>query len=390
MLMFLYHLWRERFTLSGKVFGGTLLLCSSIEIFPGRSNTTILLVFISAALVLAFIVTLRFKYKVEVQRHIPVRVRAGSSFNYKAVLVSKEKKDIYDVGVQDFRLHESIKLEKGDTYIGVLKPGVPSSLEQTYTASARGVWLFRGPTLLRADALGLMRARWFLDHPRELLVHPKFKELRSFDFLFAGNTGQAMLRVLASYAGEEEFAGLREYQAGDRQRDIHHRSFARKGKPITKLYSKEIGEGLALQLDPHLPNWMHRYMFEDLISLTAAVASWLYKKNLLSGFRIGQEVILPENHKYSNALQIVLDGLARAVPSVKPYERTHISRPLLILGAGLDPLRIKAQAESAAAGDYQKLIQLLPGKGLEQKLSGEGDRVKTVTMAEIRQGRVRL
>ena len=86
-----------------------------------------------------------------------------------------------------------------------------------------------------------------------LLVYPRFYTLESFA-VPAGRRYQPGGIPLSSSTGDAiEFVGTREYREGDPVRNIHWRSWARRGEPVVKEYQEEYFARIALVLDTFVP-----------------------------------------------------------------------------------------------------------------------------------------
>ena len=87
------------------------------------------------------------------------------------------------------------------------------------------------------------------------------------------------------------FVGVREYREGDSLRDLHHKAFARYGKPFTKEFETERGAGAILVLDVTARSLREKSSVEMLIRLAAGVGLWLLERKALGRFFIGDDEI---------------------------------------------------------------------------------------------------
>ena len=88
-----------------------------------------------------------------------------------------------------------------------------------------------------------------------------------------------------------DFVGVREYREGDSLRDLHHKAFARYGKPFTKEFETERGAGAILVLDVTSRSLRDKSSVEMLIRLAAGVGLWLLERKALGRFFIGDDEI---------------------------------------------------------------------------------------------------
>ena len=76
-----------------------------------------------------------------------------------------------------------------------------------------------------------------------------------------------------SMGQSDEFAGLRDYRAGDPRRHIHWRSWAKLNRPVVKEFEEESIPRYALVLDTWLENDQDRQVFEETVSVAASFVS---------------------------------------------------------------------------------------------------------------------
>jgi uncharacterized protein (DUF58 family) len=116
----------------------------------------------------------------------------------------------------------------------------------------RGRYRIRGARVRRTDPLRLMTTLPITTTEESLLVYPRFWRLDHFD-VPVGRSYQPGGIPLASSTGDAiEFVGTRDYREGDPIKNIHWRSWARRGKPVVKEYQEEYFSRVALILDTFL------------------------------------------------------------------------------------------------------------------------------------------
>ena len=114
-----------------------------------------------------------------------------------------------------------------------------------------------------------------------------------------------------------DFSGVREYREGDALRDLHHKAFARYGKPFTKEFESERGAGAILLLDVSARNLAEKFLLEPLVRLAAGVGMWFMERGILGRFFIGNEEI---SLNAQDGGKSFLEALAR-IPRASLYER---------------------------------------------------------------------
>ena len=126
----------------------------------------------------------------------------------------------------------------------------------------------------------------------ELLVFPRPLRVSAFPFLTSGASGIVFAPLLMpSLTRGMNFVGVREYREGDSLRDLHHKAFARYGKPFTKEFETERGAGAILVLDVTARNLREKSSVEMLIRLATGVSLWLLERSALGRFFIGDDEI---------------------------------------------------------------------------------------------------
>lgn len=159
------------------------------------------------------------------------------------------------------------------------------------------------------------------------------------------------------------FVGVREYREGDALRDLHHRAYARYGRPFTKEFETERGAGAILVLDTAAPTFAERQHLEAAIRLTAGIGMWLLERNILGRFFIDDEEISLAGSGAADGerRKILLDALARVpaanlISAKKPGPWSPAARPMdPVLRVGLfakdDPLVHKHIVVARFKGD---------------------------------------
>ena len=126
----------------------------------------------------------------------------------------------------------------------------------------------------------------------ELLVFPRPLRVSAFPFLTSGASGVVFAPLLMpSLTRGMDFVGVREYREGDSLRDLHHKAFARYGKPFTKEFETERGAGAILVLDVTARNLREKSSVEMLIRLAVGIGLWLLERSALGRFFIGDDEI---------------------------------------------------------------------------------------------------
>ena len=122
-----------------------------------------------------------------------------------------------------------------------------------------------------------------------------------------------------------DFVGVREYREGDSLRDLHHKAFARYGRPFTKEFETERGAGAILVLDTAARNLREKSSVEMLIRLAAGVGLWLLERHALGRFFIGDDEI---SLVQGDGGESFLESLARIPPTSLRMSKTANAQKL--------------------------------------------------------------
>lgn len=186
----------------------------------------------------------------------------------------------------------------------------------------RGRYILPGPVLGRTDPLRLMVSRG-LDLPEHpLLVYPRFYSMHEF-IVPLGRRHQPGGIPLSSSTGEAiEFVGTREYRPGDPVKNIHWRSWARRGEPVVKEYMEEYFCRIAIVLDTFLPSKFtpaQHASFEAAISVVASIADYFSRsEDIVDILAAGPDVYEVSAGRSLAYLENILDVLACLDPCHDP------------------------------------------------------------------------
>jgi uncharacterized protein (DUF58 family) len=132
---------------------------------------------------------------------------------------------------------------------------------------------------------------------------------------------------LTSSTGDAiEFIGTRDYRPGDPVRNIHWRSWARRGAPVVKEYQEEYFCRLAIVLDtflPREPDAEDARGFEAAISVVAGIADYFSRSEyVVDILAAGPDVYEVSAGRSLAYLDNILDVLACVEPCYDPPFQT--------------------------------------------------------------------
>ncbi len=320
LLMSIYYLWQEYFTPAGRAAAALFPLSMALGMVPGFWAAwvfcgldfllflgMILSLFTSCKLNYVAIenVTVSPVYEGDVAT-VSAEVGVGGESAVNAVGKKRgffRKNNRLDaVQLSSYRMDPSLKVEPSG-FVQVTREDGLKKLECTIQTKSRGAFPLKKVAANVPEIMGLMCWPYPYRGSAELLVYPRPLKVVNFPFLTAGSSGMVFAPLLMpSLTRGMNFVGVREYREGDALRDLHHRAFARYGRPFTKEFETERGAGVVLVLDTAASSFVERQYLESAIRLTAGIGHWLLERNVLGRFFIDDEEVPVEN---------LMDALAR-------------------------------------------------------------------------------
>lgn len=310
ILPLITHVWHERLTRSGRYVVTGAIATGIAGSLPDHMVGSFAFSFFASLIVLSLAISLLTRPRVGVTRSAPQRAMAGSAVPMTIRVTSESKRTLYDIGAYEYRTPRRVKVTPEAMYVGELEPGATATFEYELTAKRRGAYLLRGPSAVSAFPFGLTHAKRFNRQQHRLMVYPSFKPLRRIAMPM-GQRYQPGGIALASKIGESmEFIGNRDYQPGDRVRDLHPRSWARVGKPIVRQYQEEYLTRVAMMVDTFVPRF-HGRVLEANLSLAAAVGDYMARQEyIVDLFAAGPQLYHFQAGRSLGYLDDILDILA--------------------------------------------------------------------------------
>ncbi|QNN23850.1 DUF58 domain-containing protein [Planctomycetales bacterium ZRK34] len=309
--LYLSNLWRERFTRTGRYLVIGAIATGIAGSFPDRMVGSYAFSFFTALVLGALTLSAVFRPRLGASRHLPARCVAGSTVNMRIRVTNQGRSPVHDVSGYEFRLPTRVSIEEDPHYKARLDPGESFNFDYTLAVQRRGSYHLPGPTALCAFPFGLTQTTQFHPQGTQLIVYPPFQTLADLD-VPAGLRYQPGGMALASHVGESmEFVGTREYQVGDRVRDLHQRSWARVGAPVIKQFEEEFMTRIALLVDTFVPRRAGAAALEANLSLSAAVADYFARREfVIDLFAAGPQLYHFQAGRSLGYLDNILDILA--------------------------------------------------------------------------------
>jgi uncharacterized protein (DUF58 family) len=269
--------WDQRLTPRGRYLLVALGVLALVGLDTRRTQVYLLFAAAAGLFLSSVAFALRFRPKVRLECALPQRATAGTplAFHARVTPLSSQGGELV------------VEMEASSEFSGLLRfvpqraflnlgseaRDVPVELQ----VERRGRYRLRGARVRRTDPLRLMTTLPVRSPDETLLVYPRFWRIDAFD-VPVGRSYQPGGIPLASSTGDAiEFVGTRDYREGDPIKNIHWRSWARRGQPVVKEYQEEYFSRVALILDTYLPKGFSeadRAAFEGAVSTVASVADW--------------------------------------------------------------------------------------------------------------------
>ncbi|WP_406538666.1 DUF58 domain-containing protein [Fibrobacter sp.] len=319
LLMRLYYIWQEGFTQVGHAASALMLFSMFAGAVPGFWAAWVFcgldFMYFLALVPCLFMTARKSKFKAG---DISVRnVYEGETSTIDLHVTAEDKLNSVSLGC--FRMDPSLKCE--ESTLVAIAAGEMAKLTCKIQTKKRGAFEIPKVSVIIPEINGALRYAANAGKA-ELLVFPRPVRVGSFPFLTSGASGAVFAPLLLpSLTRGMDFVGVREYREGDSLRDLHHKAFARYGKPFTKEFETERGAGAILVLDVTARNLREKSSVEMLIRLAAGVGLWLLERKALGRFFIGDdEIALVQGDSGVS----FLEALAR-IPAASWLE-AHISK----------------------------------------------------------------
>lgn len=273
------EVWTERMTQPGRYVIIGAMATAIAGSFPQQMVGSISFSFFIALLGMCAILSSIGRPRLETKRTISPRCMAGATTELSIRLTNPTKSTQRDIGAYEFRLPTGLKLQEEPRCVESLAPGQSCTFEYQLLAQRRGSYYLGGPSAISVFPFGLTRSNRFSPQSQQFIVYPAFREIRSME-IGHGQSYQPGGVALASRVGDSlEFIGTREYRTGDRMRDLHPRSWARRGFPVVRQREEEFMTRVAIFVDTYSAKWRGGRGLEANLSLAAAVADYVSRRD---------------------------------------------------------------------------------------------------------------
>lgn len=313
----------ERLTARGRYVLWAAVALGLMGADTRRSQVYVLFAVAMGTLVAALAVTALRRPAARLECALPARATAQAPLVLRARVWAKGRpRDHLRLSFpRSTRGGGAVAVRPRETFLAAV-PGAPTEARVELRAPRRGRYVLRTPTLRATDPLALAAGPAPRGGEHVLLVYPRFYTLEQFA-VPAGRRYQPGGIPLSSSIGDAiEFVGTREYREGDPVRNIHWRSWARRGAPVVKEYQEEYFARIALVLDTFVsarPSAGEARSFEAAISVLASIADHYSRSEFVVDIlAAGPEVYDVSAGRSLAYLDNILDVLAGLEPCADP------------------------------------------------------------------------
>lgn len=330
--------FRRRLTPAGKTLCGIWFAAFVVSRVPGWNLADLVFALTSAAFAAAWILSSR-RPPLEAAWRLDGPLAAGGTSTIVLELRNAGRRRVRDPGAWFFRCADGLVFPGDGLHVAALEPGESATLRVPVHGRFRGPAFLDAPHLLALEPLGLMRASRRGAGGGAIAVRPGEPRLLSFRFLETGGAGAVFASALGARTDRMgDPAGTREYRVGDSPRDLHHRSWARLGRPVARERTSGRSDGIRLVVSSAAGGMDERMLVDGTLAVACAAARWLQARGALREVRL-------DGDRLEGGLDLaeaLLDACARVPRSGWKAWR----RPPLVVpdGGGRAPVLVFANA----------------------------------------------
>lgn len=259
-----------------------------------------------------------------VERTAPRRIRVGDQVRVGLVVRNTGKKSLPLLRLVD---HHAA-FEASAVLVERLRPDESAHVELVKHAVRRGAFSGGEAVLVSGAPFGFLRSTRRLDVPTEVVVVPRWVELRSFPILEPSSYLSDALHERARTGAGEEFLGVREYRPGDPPRFVHWRSTARAGHLVVREFEEAVASRVSLVLAGADAGAPPDSAYEALVSAAASIGIYAlatgHPVDVVRSAPGGETEQIADPDRFA-----LLDWLARARPvdaSLEPLVAVALQR----------------------------------------------------------------
>ncbi len=319
--------YRERLTARGRYFLWVVAALALLGLDTLSSQIFALFAVIAAMCIVASVFAFFPRPKVRIECILPQRATALTPLSFKARVLNETQKNLQDLQFsfpRTIKNGEYISFAPRETFLSV-SAGKAAEVTVEFQALRRGRYLLRGPAVRATDPLRLATTREVALEDQILLVYPRFYSMDYFIVPLGRRYQPGGIPLSSSLGDAIEFVGTREYREGDPVKNIHWRSWARRGEPVVKEFEEEYFCRIAIILDTFLPERPRpgdHNAFEAAVSVVASIADYFSRSEyIVDILAAGPDIYEVSAGRSLAYLENILDVLACLDPCAQaPFE----------------------------------------------------------------------
>src|ERR671919_1631073 len=205
-----------------------------------------------------------------VERSVPRRVRVGDDVRVGLQVHNSGKRTLPIMRLED----AFAAFDEPAVFVERVPAGLSATIELVKRALRRGVYSSGRARLQTASPAGLVRSTRSVDVASDVIVVPRWVELRSFPILEPSSFPFDVLHERARTGAGEEYLGVRGYRPGDPPRWVHWKSSARAGHLVVREFEEEVASRVALVVAGADEGVPPDSAFEALVEAAASIARY--------------------------------------------------------------------------------------------------------------------
>jgi uncharacterized protein (DUF58 family) len=317
---------QERLTPRGRFLVWTMLAFGVLGLDTHRTKLYMLFAPAAALLLVAVVCALVSRPRVRLECRLPERATARTPVSVVARVAPGPGASPSNVSLSFHRglaRQPGIAFEPREVFLAV-EPAGTAEARTELRIERRGRYVLRGPAARVTDPLRLVTSRAIEAPEQALLVYPRYYSIEDFPVPLGRRYQPGGIPLTSSIGDAIEFVGTRDYREGDPVKNIHWRSWARRGEPVVKEFQEEYFCRIALILDTFLPAQTgnapaNREAFEAAISVVASIADYFSRSEyVVDILAAGPDVYEVSAGRSLAYLENILDVLACLEPCHDP------------------------------------------------------------------------
>jgi uncharacterized protein (DUF58 family) len=204
----------------------------------------------------------------ELEREHPPTARVGDDVRVVVSVYNPTRRSLPFMRVED--RHEAF--EPMYAVSERLHPHEVGEIEMKRRVIRRGVFGEGRVRLTTAAPLGFIRRDRSVDVDSGIIVAPKWVDLQSFPILEPASSPTEQLHERARVGAGHDFAGVRDYRAGDPPRWVHWRTSARRDQLVVREFEQEVPVPVSIIVTGGDAGEPPDSAFEAAISAAASIA----------------------------------------------------------------------------------------------------------------------